>query len=120
MFRPSLGGLVFLAVVLPGALLSAQDKEKPKPKPAYLGVQIAKDKDEESIVIRLVLANSPAEKAGLKGGDRLISFDGVKPATIAAMVSVIRSLKPGKKVKVLIERDGKAQTIEVVPVAVDD
>jgi C-terminal processing protease CtpA/Prc len=101
------------------AVLHAQEKEKPKQKPAFLGVQIAVGKQEGTIIVTLVIPDSPAEKAGLKAGDRLVRVNGVKPATLATAVKVIRSLKPNKKAKLLIERDGKEKTVEAVPVALD-
>ena len=100
--------------------VSAQDKEEAKPKQAYVGVSISYGEKKDTIVVRIVLSGSPAEKAGLEGGDRIISIDGAKPTTILAAVTVMRSLKPGKKVKLLIERNGKEKVLDLVPVGVDD
>ncbi len=106
-----------LIVLLIPAFVLAEDKEKPKP--SMIGVQIAVGKDESTIVIRVVINNSPAEKAGLKSGDVLKRVNGIKPTDLKTTVAAIRALPPGKKVKFLIERDGKEKTIEVVPMAVD-
>jgi S1-C subfamily serine protease len=106
-----------LIVLLVPTLVLADDKEKPKP--SFVGVQIAKGKDESTIVVQIVLNNSPAEKAGLKSGDVLKRINGVKPTDLKTTVAAIRSLMPGKKVKFLIERDGKEKTLEVVPMAMD-
>jgi S1-C subfamily serine protease len=114
MFR--IGAL--LIVLLVPALVSAEEKEKPKA--SFIGVMIARGKEEGIIVVRTVINNSPAEKAGLKSGDVLKRINDVKPTTIVATVKLIRSLKPGKKVKVLIERDGKEKTLEIVPRAADE
>ena len=104
--------LAFLAAPpVPGPLVEAS--------PSYIGVQIARGKDEGTIYIQLVVKDAPAEKAGLKSGDVLVRINDVKPADLRATVAVIRSLTPGKKVKFLIRRDGKETSIDVTPVAVD-
>jgi S1-C subfamily serine protease len=108
-----IGCLVLL--LLAPALVSAVEK----PKPGYIGIQIAAGDKPEEIVIRIVLDNSPAEKAGLKSGDRIVSINGARPADLQTTVKVVRSLEPGKKAKLLVLREGKEMTIEVVPVAVD-
>jgi C-terminal processing protease CtpA/Prc len=113
-----IGAALFL--LLSSSFVSAQEAEKPKPKPAMVGVQLAIGKDEGSIEIRMVINNSPAEKAGLKSGDILLRINGIKPANLVTTVRVIRALKPGKKATFLIERDGNEKTLEVVPIAPDD
>lgn len=85
-------------------------------KPAFFGVQIALDKDD--IVVQAVFPDSPAEKAGLKSTDVLLQINGVKPIGLNATVQVIKSLQPNKKVQVLIRRDGKEVTLDVVPAPV--
>jgi S1-C subfamily serine protease len=94
--------------------------DAPKAKKGYIGVMIAlADKDKGGIVIRAVLPKSPAEKAGLEANDVLLKIDGTKPANLQAAVKVIQSLKPGKKVKFEISRDGKVKTIDVTPGELD-
>jgi S1-C subfamily serine protease len=107
----------FLILLLVPAFVLADEKEKPKP--SMIGVQIATGSDESTIVIRLVINNGPAEKAGLKSGDILKRINGIKADKLSTTVQAIRSLTPGKKVKFLIERDGKEKTIEVTPMAAD-
>lgn len=82
-------------------------------KRSYVGVQIANSKDE--VLIQRVLPDSPAAKAGLKGGDVLVSIDGLKPTNVRDAVAAIRSLKPKKSVTFLVRRDGKEKKIKVTP-----
>src|SRR5262245_14710493 len=109
-----LAGVALLAL-LTGSLV-AEDKKK-KPKKSFLGVQIAKTKD--GVLIRAIIPKSPAEKAGLKTDDLLVRIDGVKPDTLRAAVDVIRNLKPGKEIKIVIKRDGKDKEIKVTPDELD-
>lgn len=114
------GRIVAVVVMLVApALVAGQEKEKEKPKraPSFIGVQIAKTKD-AACAILVVTPDGPAAKAGLKGGDLILRIDGTRPADLETTVKVIRSLKPGKKVKFVIRRDGEEKTIEVTPVAV--
>ncbi|WP_066080045.1 RIP metalloprotease RseP [Bergeriella denitrificans] len=61
-----------------------------------------------------VLPDSPAEKAGLQKGDRLISADGQYLDTWAEWTDVFRS-SPGRKIEVAYERDGEMHTAAVRP-----
>ncbi|MFO0841503.1 MAG: PDZ domain-containing protein [Gemmataceae bacterium] len=87
-------------------------------KTSYIGVQIRKG-DDDTFLIQAVLNDSPAEKAELKPGDVIVKINGVKPTDLPTAVKVIQALKPGKKVKFLIKRDGKEKEIDVTPVARD-
>ena len=53
---------------------------------------------------------SPAEKAGLKPGDRFVEIAGKRIETGEEMMREIRS-RPGQKFKVVVERDGRLVTL---------
>lgn len=55
---------------------------------------------------------SPAAKAGLKGGDVLIEFDGKKVQNLQDFTFVLRRKKPGDTVRVVVLRDGKPLEVE--------
>jgi S1-C subfamily serine protease len=112
-------GWVAVVLLLPVPAVAEDGEKEKKDKRAMVGVQIRTGKDASEIIVQVVLDNSPAEKAGLKSGDRILRINGVKPADLMTTVKVIRALKPDKKAKFLIERDGKEKTIEVVPVAAE-
>ena len=54
-----------------------------------------------------VRAESPAAKAGLRGGDVLISFAGAPIKTLYDFTFALRERKPGDRVDVVVLRDGK-------------
>ena len=54
-----------------------------------------------------VRSGSPAAKAGLRGGDVLISFDGAPIKTLYDFTFALREKKPGDRVEVVVVRDGK-------------
>ncbi len=96
--------LVFLAL----------QADAPK-KMAFVGLQISSAVKAGELVITVVLPDSPAEKAGIKGGDVLLKIDGVTFDTLRTAVDAIRALKPGKKAALRVRRDGKEMDIEVIP-----
>jgi serine protease Do len=70
--------------------------------------------DQNGALVGDVLPHSPADKAGLKSGDVIVSVDG-KPVTGADNLKlVISEFEPGSHVRVGIIRDGAAKTVEVV------
>jgi serine protease Do len=67
------------------------------------------------ITVSSVVAGSPAEQAGLKVGDTIISVDGKDVKTGDELVSDIASRKPGAKVGLGYVRNGKkAETTVIV------
>jgi len=63
--------------------------------------------------VRSVQSGSPAESAGIKAGDVVQSIGGKKVETSDALASVIAGYKPGDKVPVVVQRDGKQVTVQV-------
>jgi regulator of sigma E protease len=68
-------------------------------------------------VLGQVIARGPAERAGLAAGDRIISAGGKPVDTWEALVNAVRA-QPGKPLALVVEREGRARTVEVVPEAV--
>jgi hypothetical protein len=61
-----------------------------------------------------VREGSPAGKAGLKGGDILVEFDGKPIQNLYDFTYALRSKKPGETVKVKVLRDGKPLEADVL------
>jgi membrane-associated protease RseP (regulator of RpoE activity) len=58
-------------------------------------------------------APSPAKAAGLRAGDKVLSFDGKQVSTWTALGTVIRDTPPGRPVPVTVQRGGKKLTLDV-------
>jgi Tol biopolymer transport system component len=84
---------------------------------AYLGTIPDYTTDVKGVKLSGVRGASPAEKAGLKGGDVIVEFAGQKIANIYDYTYALDAVKIGAPVQVVIERDGKRMTLTVIPEA---
>lgn len=76
---------------------------------AWAGIRF----DSGQPLIKRVIRTSPAERAGLKQGDVVLSVDG-RPATGASeLVAYIKKRKVGDRVAFVIDRGGTQQTLTV-------
>ncbi|MGL4553503.1 MAG: PDZ domain-containing protein [Gemmataceae bacterium] len=100
---------MLLEALTAAALVAAADK------PAVVGVQIRLTADEAAVVVIATLADSPAQKAGIRPGDVLLRVGGLAPRDLRSAVEAIRSLKPNREVTFRVRRDGKEKEIDVTP-----
>lgn len=70
-------------------------------------------------VVGEVLADSAAERAGIKPGDRFISVDGVAVDGFLDFQERVMA-RPEQPISVELERDGRRQTVSLVPQAEED
>ncbi|GEM_PF-6092880 len=124
----------FLALlVLGGGLLQAQ---QPQPQEAlrdvvaqsyFLGVQCEPAPDyvkkhvlnvDHGLLVRAVVPNSPAAKAGIQQGAILLQANGKPLATPAALRQVVRNSQ-GKEIKLLLWQQGKKQQLAIKPKKLD-
>lgn len=71
-------------------------------------------------VLGEIQAGGPADRAGLRKGDKVLSVDGVAVADAPQLRERIRQTAPGTVMHWQIDRDGRAMTLEVRPRQVDD
>ncbi|MEH6813927.1 MAG: PDZ domain-containing protein, partial [Motiliproteus sp.] len=65
-------------------------------------------------LVTKVTPNSPAEKAGLKEGDIIVSFNGGDIQFSTELPHLVGRVTPGTKVNVFIVRDGNKKNIDLV------
>lgn len=71
--------------------------------------------DEKAIRVAFVISNSPADKKGVKKGDRLISINGIAVENFKSLFA-IRGLfcdESGTVYKVIFEREGKTRDVKL-------
>lgn len=74
----------------------------------FLGVYL-EDGDKE-VIVTGVEEGSAAEEAGLTSGDVIISINDTKVSSYDELVDIMDKTKPGDKVEITYERDGKRKT----------
>lgn len=120
------GGYMGIGFAIPSNIVKAvveQLKTKGKVERGFLGVyiqdltpELAKElglKSSEGALITEVEPDSPAEKAGLKEKDVIISFDGKPVKNAGELKSYVLLTKPGKEVELKVIRDKKEITVKV-------
>jgi S1-C subfamily serine protease len=62
---------------------------------------------EGGVLLDGVRDDSPAQKAGIRGGDVIVRFDGIRVDNIYDYTFGLRTRKPGQEVRITVKRDGK-------------
>jgi membrane-associated protease RseP (regulator of RpoE activity) len=83
-----------------------------QPGPVFGVAFAAEDDGKPGAPIQDVAPGSVAEAAGLKAGDRILSFAGKDVAGGSALPSILRATRAGDRVKVRVLRDGKETELE--------
>jgi serine protease Do len=91
------------------------------PGGSYLGIGIQeitaerakalKLAEEAGVEITRVAPDSPADKAGLKAGDVVLQYNGMKVESLEQFSRLVRETPVGREVKLEIFRNGAAQTV---------
>ncbi|MFI4874017.1 MAG: PDZ domain-containing protein [Blastopirellula sp. JB062] len=90
-------------------------------KPGYLGATLdnlpaegqTENQDRPGVVVLKVNPGGPAEQAGLKPGDLIVSLETVAVSSLDQFARLMRNQVPGSRLKMSIERDGEPQSILV-------
>lgn len=80
---------------------------------AWLGVYLGSD-GQPGILVRKVHPGSPAAKAGLKTGDRILTINNAALPSVRALQQEVASFRPGDKVALDVRRSGKALKVVVL------
>jgi len=83
---------------------------------AYLGVVLgdtAGRDDVAGVAVTAVLAGSPAERARLEAGQRVVRIDGLACPTSATLSRALAMHRPGDKVTLTVAGDGETRDVEV-------
>ncbi|HEY8963543.1 MAG TPA: DegQ family serine endoprotease [Alphaproteobacteria bacterium] len=124
-YSPS-GGSVGIGFAIPSAMAKTvldQLVKYGKTRRGWLGVRIQTVTEEiaESLNLKKVsgalvaslTATGPAEKAGLKPGDVIISFDGKPVEDMRSLPKIVADTEIGKTSDIVVWRDGKEVTMKV-------
>jgi membrane protease YdiL (CAAX protease family) len=87
----------------------------PAPPGARVGVVLDPDDRGDGAVVQAVLPGSPAERAGLRAGDRVTAIDGQPVKNNAEMSATIGATTPGNERTLTLRRGGKTIDVHARP-----
>ncbi|HTY08023.1 MAG TPA: trypsin-like peptidase domain-containing protein [Candidatus Edwardsbacteria bacterium] len=119
--NPAGQGIGFAIPINLARRIKDQLVDKGKVVRGYLGIvpqEITADlasglglKDQKGVLVSKVQEDTPADKAGLKLGDVIVSFDGQAVSSVSQFRQVVADTKVGAAVKIVLIRDKKQQTV---------
>lgn len=126
-----LSGFAWISIVLAGlfavgALVTALRKQRPANSSVQtranaemnFGVEEFTDAPDGGVTFsRVAPPDSPADKAGLVGGDILINIDGHEVRNTSDMLDLLRQLPVGKNIEVNYVRDGEAKRTRLTTIS---
>ena len=125
-FSPS-GGSIGIGFSIPSNMAKTivmQLQEYGHPRRGWLGVRIQQVtpelaesvglKDTSGAMVAGVTDGGPAEKSKIKGGDIILKFDGQDVKDMHALPRIVAETDVGKKVQVVLWRDGKELSVDAV------
>ena len=81
---------------------------------AFLGVSTTEPMDGSGgAQVVEVVSDGPAQKAGIRIGDLIVSFDGKPVAGADTLSGLVQTRQPGDTVQVVVERNGSSRTVSV-------
>lgn len=72
---------------------------------------------DEGVRIDRVDEGSPAEKAGVKEGDRVVNFDGERVRSTRQLTRLVQETPSGRTVKMTVQRGSDRRTLDITPEA---
>lgn len=90
--------------------------EEPDP---VAGLGLTLDRPEPQAILGQIVPDSPAERAGLLSGDRILSVDGELVSGWSEWVDYVRA-RPGQEIQMTVERDGGQTSLSVTPETIEE
>jgi S1-C subfamily serine protease len=110
--RSALAVAVLAGLCFATAAPAADDPKKDDKPTGYIGVKMMHEEG-GPITVQETVPDSPAEKAGLKAGDVIKKLGGKAVTDLPEFVKKVRGSKPGDKLVLTVERDGKEKEVTI-------
>lgn len=107
------GLVLILALAVPAWAPPASAQVLVQKARPWLGVYLVEPTPGQ-VEVQEVVAGSPAEKAGLKAGDRILALGGAPLAGMDAFIQAVRAEAPGSKLALMIQRGSASMPLEIV------
>jgi S1-C subfamily serine protease len=115
--KPDLGKFLIAAgpgdVTLGMGVVSVKERVLRESDQAFVGVGVENYSEGTGVVVKQVAEGSPADKAGIKEGDVILNLNGKVVSGMMEFRSLLTTMKPGDKVKLLYSRDGQSTSLEL-------
>jgi S1-C subfamily serine protease len=106
--------IAVLVLLTVGLVSQAQPGGGPETPRGYLGILVGPaEEGSAGVLVREVTADSPAAKAGLKSGDRVVKLGDEDVADVEKFLRSVAAKKPGDRLVFGVLRDGKEQRLTV-------
>jgi S1-C subfamily serine protease len=79
----------------------------------YLGIRNGTAPDRSGAVVDSVVPGSPADRGGVRPGDKIVAIDGKKISSSEDVSAAVTARKPGEQAKVTVERGGARRNLTV-------
>jgi S1-C subfamily serine protease len=80
-----------------------------------IGIRPQSYNEEDPVVLTSVTPEGPAEKAGVKAGDKIIEVNGKAVKNFPMYMVQMAAAKKGEPIELTLERDGTKVTVKVKP-----
>jgi membrane-associated protease RseP (regulator of RpoE activity) len=80
----------------------------------FEGIRREQGLDQRGPMIGQIAPGGPAEKAGVKPGDTILSVNGIQTPNSESLLRVMQSVRPGETVNVMIARAGRVMPVSVI------
>jgi hypothetical protein len=94
--------------------VKGETSRSPRMQGPRLGIRPTYGDDKEGVLLSGVTEGTPAARAGLREGDRIVEMAGKPVKNLEAYMAVMAGQKKGDGLELAIIRDGKRVTIKVV------
>ena len=117
--RPVLAvmALTFAAVtVLYNVLWMTTIRQTPQVPPVEFGFDFSYLPDARAFLVTAVKSGSPAERAGMREGDRIVAIEDARVRAESSLFRAYRTRHPGDRIEFTAERPGQAQSVTLAGV----
>jgi thiol-disulfide isomerase/thioredoxin len=115
-FAALLGGVLLVASKPGGAAPPSGGTDAPASSPGWMGAVLESKESSGGVRVARVIRTSPAEKAGLREGDRILRIDAAKVSSAAEVVQILSRRGAGSVVALAVAR-GEAERVVSVTLA---
>ena len=112
------GAAAFTAIMSPRR--SATSSVRTSVAKSYIGIDEFKNTDQGVIINSVTIPDGPADKAGLLGGDVILTFDGQQVQNEDQLSDLMEKTPTGKTVDVEYVRDGAKKTTKLTTISHDE